>query len=95
MSYRRPAAASRPHLHGPAEQKGGSSRGGGVLIRRARPPAAVSDLRVERRVELGQIKEEGTGADRRGGNKDGVKDAETAASLIVASSKHKPGAGLR
>lgn len=84
MSYRRPAAASRPHLLGPAEQIGG---GGGVLIRRASPPAAVSDLRVERRVELGQVKEEGTGTDRRGGgNKDGGNDAETAASPIGASS---------
>lgn len=73
MSYRRPAAASRPHLRGPAEQKGGSSgprqgrrARGGVLTRRANPPAAASDLRAESRVELGQIKEEGTGADRRG-----------------------------
>lgn len=43
---------------------GGGGRGG--LIRRANPPVATSDLRVESRVEFGQIKEEGIGADRRG-----------------------------
>lgn len=61
-----------------------SSRGGG-----ANPPVAASDLRAASRVEFGQIKEEGIGADRRGNNKDEVNNAERAASLVVSSSKHK------